>query len=112
MVKKPPPMQEMQEMWDRSLGGEDPLQKGMATHSSTLAWTIPWTEEPGGLQSTGSQRSDKTESAYTHTHTQPSRNEVCEIRTSVSASRAVPIYRTAFPEPNEENQNIYYAFFG
>ena len=50
--------------------------------------------------------------ACTHTHTQPSRNEVCEIRTSVSASRAVPIYRTAFPEPNEENQNIYYAFFG
>ena len=69
MVKNPPPMQEMQEMWDRSLGGEDPLQKGMATHSSILAWTIPWTEEPGGLQSMGSQRSDTTESAYTHTHT-------------------------------------------
>ena len=38
------------------LGQEDPLQKGMATHSSTLAWRIPWTEEPGGLQSMGSQR--------------------------------------------------------
>ena len=40
----------------QSLGWEDPLQKEMATHSSTLAWKIPWTEEPGGLQSTGLQR--------------------------------------------------------
>ena len=40
----------------RSLGGEDPLEKGMATPSSILAWRIPWTEEPGGLQSLGSQR--------------------------------------------------------
>ena len=40
----------------RSLGREDPLEKEMATHSSILAWRIPWTEEPGGLQSTGSQR--------------------------------------------------------
>ena len=40
----------------RSLGWEDPLEEGMATHSSILAWTIPWTEEPGGLQSIGSQR--------------------------------------------------------
>ena len=46
----------MQETWDRSLGWEDPLEKGMATHSSILAWKIPWTEEPGGLQSMGSQR--------------------------------------------------------
>ena len=40
----------------RSLGWDDPLEEGMATHSSTLAWRIPWTEEPGGLQSTWSQR--------------------------------------------------------
>ena len=40
----------------RSLGGEDPLEKGMATHSTILAWRIPWTEEPGGLQSVGSQK--------------------------------------------------------
>ena len=46
----------MQETWVQSLGQEDPLEKEMATHSSTLAWRIPWTEEPGGLQSTGSQR--------------------------------------------------------
>ena len=43
----------MQETWVQSLGQEDPLKKGMATHSSILAWRIPWTEKPGGLQSTG-----------------------------------------------------------
>ena len=46
----------MQETWAQSLGWEDPLEKEMATHSSTLAWRIPWTEEPGRLQCTGSQR--------------------------------------------------------
>ena len=46
----------MQETWVRSLAQEDPLEKEMATHSSTLAWKTPWMEEPGRLQSTGSQR--------------------------------------------------------
>ena len=46
----------MQETWVQSLGWEDPLEEGMETHSSILAWRIPWTEVPGGLQSTGSQR--------------------------------------------------------
>ena len=46
----------MQETWVRSLGQEDPLEKEMATHSSTLAWKIPWTEELGRLQSMGLQR--------------------------------------------------------
>ena len=46
----------MQEIRVRSLGREDPLEKEMATHSSTLAWRIPWTEEPDGLQSIGMQR--------------------------------------------------------
>ena len=53
VVKNLPAMQEMQ---IRSLGGEDPLEEGMKTHSSILSWRIPWTEEPGGLQSIGSQR--------------------------------------------------------
>ena len=44
------------ETWVQSLGGEDPLEKGMATHASILAWGIPWTEDPSRLQSTGSQR--------------------------------------------------------
>ena len=46
----------MQETWIRSMSWEDPLQEGMATHSSILIWRIPWTEEPGGLQSIGLQR--------------------------------------------------------
>ena len=46
----------MRETWVRSLGQEDPLEKAMATHSSTLAWKVPWMEKPGRLQSMGSQR--------------------------------------------------------
>ena len=46
----------MQEAWVLSLGQEDPLEKEMTTHSNILAWRIPWTEEPGGLESTGLQR--------------------------------------------------------
>ena len=46
----------VEETWVQSLDQEDPLEKGMATHSSILAWRIPWTEEPGGLQSMGLQR--------------------------------------------------------
>ena len=55
-VKNSLTKQKMQETQVRSLGQEDPLEKEMATHSSILAWRIPWTEEPGGLQSMGSQR--------------------------------------------------------
>ena len=55
MVKNPPVKRET---WIGSLGWEDPLEEGVATHSSILAWRIPWTEEPGGLQSVGSQESD------------------------------------------------------
>ena len=54
-VKNPPAFQELQEAWVQSLGREDPRGEAMATHSSILAWEIPWTEEPGGLQSEGSK---------------------------------------------------------
>ena len=57
----------MQEMQVRSLGQEDPLEKEMATHSSILAWEFPWTEEPGGLQSIGLQKSQTQLSGYTTT---------------------------------------------
>ena len=50
----------MQETWVPTLGQEDPLEKEMATHYSILAWRTPWTEEPGGLQSMGSQQVDTT----------------------------------------------------
>ena len=60
VIKRPPTggfLQEMQETRVPSLGGEDPLEKGMATHSSILAWKIPWTEKTGGLQSVGVTKS-------------------------------------------------------
>ena len=58
MVKNLPAVQET---WVRSLGQEDPLEKGMVTDSSILAWRIPWTEEPGGLRSRGYKESDEIE---------------------------------------------------
>ena len=58
MVKNLPAMKET---WVRFLGWEDPLEKGMATHSSILAWRIPWTEESGGLQAAGHKELDTTE---------------------------------------------------
>ena len=58
-------------MWVQSQGREDPLEEGLATQSSILAWRIPWTEDPGGLQSMGPQRvgHHRSDSAHTHTHT-------------------------------------------
>ena len=56
-------------MWVRSLGQEDALEEGMAAHSSILAWRIPWTEEPGGLQSMGVAKSGtQLKQLSTHTH--------------------------------------------
>ena len=56
VIKNLPAVQDLQEIWVGSLGGEDPLEEGMVTHSSTLAWRIPWTEEPGGQQFIGLER--------------------------------------------------------
>ena len=66
MVKNLPAVQETQ---IRSLGREDPLEKEMATHCSILAWKVPWTEEPGGLQSMGSQRAGHDGATNTYTYT-------------------------------------------
>ena len=65
MVKNPP---EMREIWVWSLGWEDPLEDNTASHSSILAWKIPWTEEPGGLQSTGSQKVRQDWSDLSHSY--------------------------------------------
>ena len=65
MVKNLPGMQEIQ---IRSLGREDPQEKGMAAHSSILAWRIPWTEEPGGLQSRRSQSRARLRAHHFHSH--------------------------------------------
>ena len=65
-------MQETEEMWVQSLGQENSLEEDMATHSSILAWRIPWTEEPGGLQSTRSQKSHtQIEWLSMHRHSAP-----------------------------------------
>ena len=71
VVNNLPAMQEPQEIQVQSMGQEDPLEKGMATHSSSLAWRIPWTEEPGGLSTTESKRvrhdwSDLAHTSYFH----------------------------------------------
>ena len=60
-VKNPPAMQDTQEMHVQSLDQEDPLEEEMATHSSILAWEIPWTEEPGGYSTQGCKESVTTE---------------------------------------------------
>ena len=67
LVKNPPVMQELQETWVRSLGQEDSLEEGMATHSSTLTWKIPWTEPPEGYSSWVCKESDMTK-ATEHAH--------------------------------------------
>ena len=78
--KNPPSMQQMWEMWVWSLGWEDPIEKGVATHSGILAWTILWTEDPGRLQSIGSQRIGHNGSnwalahTYTNTHSPTLKN--------------------------------------
>ena len=70
----------MQETWVRSLGREDPLEKEMATHSSSLAWKSPWTEKPGRLQSMGHKESDMTEQLHFH-FTLP--KKVCLVKAMV-----------------------------
>ena len=82
MVKNLPAMQET---WVPSLGAEDALEKEMATHLSILAWNIPWMEQPGRLQSIGSQRVGhdlETKCKHTHTHTHKRERETQENRAS------------------------------
>ena len=87
----------MQEMWVRSLGWEDPLEKELGSDSSILAWRIPWTEKPGGLQSTGSQKS-RTQLKTTRTIYAMLGNEVehpnstaCYRKAIVNSSQPVPM---------------------
>ena len=66
-VKHPPAMLQLQEAWVGLLGQEDPMEEGMATHSSILGWKTPWTEEPGGLPSCGRKKLDMADvTACTH----------------------------------------------
>ena len=68
MAQKVKRLPAMWETWVRSLGQEDPLEKELATHFSTLAWKIPWTEEPSRLQSMGRKESDVTERLHFDSH--------------------------------------------
>ena len=86
VVKSPHAVQETQETWVQSLGWGEPLEKEMATHSSILAWEIPWTEEPGGLQSMRSQEVGLTEAAEQasrqNEHNPPMKATACTERLS------------------------------
>ena len=80
-----------QETWIQSLGRQDPLEKGMATHPSILAWRIIWTEEPGGLQSMGSESQTRLSArtrAHTHTHTH---THISSLLGSLSESLRCPV---------------------
>ena len=84
----------MQETQVQSLGWEDPLEKGMATHSRFLAWRIPWTEEPGGLQSTGLQRVRHdwaTNTTHIHTHTHRSQSCIWRVLWLVHAHNTLGV---------------------
>ena len=73
---------EMQETWVQSLGWEDPLEGGMATHFSILAWRIPWTEKPGGLQSRGPQRAGHDRATNTFSFTVGDSESLQSLRTT------------------------------
>ena len=84
-VKNPPAMRESQEMMAQYLDWDDLLEKEMATHSSILVWKIPWTEEPGGLQSMGSQRvGHDLVNERTHAHSKLSETEIMSSPPGVS----------------------------
>ena len=84
----------MEETWDQSLSGEDPLEKAMATHSSILAWRIPWTEEPGGPQSMGSQ----SWTQLTDFHTFRKTNKDLLYNTENSTQNSVMTYKGKEPK--------------
>ena len=113
-------MQETQATWVGSLGREDPLEKEMATHSSILAWKTPWTEEPGRLQSMGSQRIGHNWArmgahAHTHTHTQdlssPTRDGTCvpcTVRWILNGRPITEVLFFFFPSPLP---TLFFPFF-
>ena len=87
--KEPACQSRRQEMRVQSLGLEDLLEEGTVTHSNVLAWRIPWTEEPGGLQSTGSQRVGRNWSDVACTH---GRNQIPQITSQTFAVRSSPLF--------------------
>ena len=108
-VKNSPVVQEPQELWVRFLGQEDPLEEGTATHSSILAWRIPWTEGPGGLQSMGSQsqtwlkrlrkhtqRANTSRTLSTHRHCLSDLHVLIHIALTANLQRCSSHYHSPF----------------
>ena len=89
----------MQDTWVQSLGWEDLLEKGMATHSSILAWRIPWSEKPGGLQSMGSQRAYSTDHQI---HTSMCTFQMAEIRKYILTGHKTKLLQEGGPLPGPE----------
>ena len=98
-VKNPPAMQELQETWVPSLCRGDPLEEGMATHSSTLAWRIPWVEESGGLQTMGSQRvrHDGNDSVCTHASETSEKSTVRNLEALTESCLILSAFRSRRP---------------
>ena len=94
----------MQETWVWSLGQKDPLEKGMATHSSMFVWRIPWAEDPGRLQSMGFQRvrHNWATNTHTHTHTHTKPNPLCTQSKGLRTRRANGVSS----RPRQENINV------
>ena len=99
----------IQETCVRSLGGEGPLEKGMATHSSVLAWRIPWTEKSGGLQFVRSQRvrHDWATNTHTHTHTHNSILDLARDNTNTLALFKFSVFLFNF----QENKSGYHWIY-
>ena len=93
MIKNLPAMQETQ---NRFLGGEGPLEKGMATHSGILAWTSPWTGEPGGVQSMGLQRVGHNSATKTHKSESTQKNSLFKIE---ARQRYIPGEKVCVADP-------------
>ena len=98
MVKRLPVVQEP---WARSLHQEAPLEKGLATHSSIPAWRIPWTEEPGGLLSIGSQRVGNNWATNTHTIIRETNEEAPKIPGTTKLHRAREVCSGEISTPRE-----------
>ena len=100
------PMQETEETWVGSLGGEDPLKEGIPTHSSILAWRISWTEGPGRLRSMGLQRVGHNWSNLAHTHA-----HMCNLQLAFKYMWFLHIHGSASVDQSTSHIMLYYSIY-
>ena len=112
VVKNPPAMQEPQEIRVQSLVWEDPLEKGIATHSSIPAWRIPWTEEPGGLQSLGTQSQIWLKQLGTHTFFDDGHSVRCEVVSHWETSENFVLPMSSIASRNVTTSRFHVYVFG